>query len=338
MFDVTCTGMKYYEELFDVPFAFSKYDLIFCPEFNWGAMENVGAVTFSETSHLHKEGMNEIGKLGLAYVLLHELAHMWFGNLVTMKWWDDLWLNESFATFIGYYTLENHPELKQQFPNGWVRLFFYKENGYTLDQLSSTHAIACHVQDTAQAETQFDGITYSKGAGVLKQLVYMIGFDNFRDAMRYYFQLHKWRNADLEDFFDALKYIVKARNLNIDLDNWKKDWICTAGVNELSTFFDNSDQNTKLTIIQTAAQKDYPRLRDHKLKAGLYYDDGSCRVASINIIDESVNELDFGDLPKPNAILLNYDDEDYVKARIDQASLRFFSERLHVTKLPVSVL
>jgi len=324
--------MEYYEQLFETPFAFGKYDLILCPEFNWGAMENVGAVTVSETSYLFKDGMGATEKLNLAYVLLHELAHMWFGNLVTMKWWDDLWLNESFATFIGYYTLEAHPEFREQFPNAWVKFFFYKERGYREDQLSSSHAIAWHVEDTAQSETQFDGITYSKGASVLKQLVYLIGFENFRDAMRHYFHIHKWRNADLADFFNSLKHIVLTRNLNIDLDQWKNDWICTAGLNEINFFLDVEGNETLIgmTITQSAALKLFPKLREHRIKAGLYYDDGSCRVVELAVVNEAVSEIILGRIPQPAAVLLNYEDEDFVKARIDKKSLSFFKENLHV--------
>ena len=332
MFDITCTGMKYYEDLFDVPFAFSKYDLIFYPEFNFGGMENVGAVTVSETTYLHKDGMNNLGRLALAYLLLHELAHMWFGNLVTMKWWDDLWLNESFATFIGYYTLENHPELQKQFPEGWVKFFSYKDWGYTEDQLSKTHAIAWHVDNTEQSETQFDGITYSKGAAVLKQLVYIIGFENFRDGMRHYFSFHKWRNADLEDFFTSLKYIAVNRKLNINLDDWKRDWICTAGYNEMNVFSTvENDTITGLTVVQSPVLKQFPKLRDHKIKVGLYYKDRPCQVIELEIIDEAVNEIQLGQFAKPEAILLNYADEDFLKIRLDHKSLEFFRQNLHVS-------
>ncbi len=213
LFEVTRQGFRFYAELFDQPFPFDKYDQLFVPEFNAGAMENVGAVTFHD-SFLFRDPPTEPERLTRAEVVLHELAHMWFGDLVTMRWWDDLWLNESFATYLSFLALDE----ATRFTAAWRRFNgVLKPLAYRDDQLITTHPIASDVRDTDEAELGFDGITYEKGASVLKQLVATIGRQPFRDGVRTYFRRHAWDNATLADFLDAL-----ASAAGRPLDEWAR--------------------------------------------------------------------------------------------------------------------
>ena len=161
--------MKYYEELFDFAYPFDKYDTVFCPEFNFGAMENPGCVTFNENSHLLYRASNITAKTYRAYTTLHELSHMWFGNLVTMEWWDGLWLKESFASYMGYYCLMNF-SLRADYPESRISYWNYKEYGYQCDERDSSHPVASVIPNTEALDTIYDGITYRKGCSALALL------------------------------------------------------------------------------------------------------------------------------------------------------------------------
>lgn len=178
MFRVTEAGMWFYKELFGVAYPFRKYDQIFCPEFNAGAMENVGCVTYNEMYLYRNEARTLAKRLRFAITNLHELAHMWFGNLVTMKWWDDLWLNESFATFMSFLAMSSCSEIDYFHPTCWVTYNQYSFWGVSSDNLSSTHPIRNdNIASTKEAESMFDGISYGKGSAFLKQFYYMCGHE-----------------------------------------------------------------------------------------------------------------------------------------------------------------
>ena len=200
LFEVTKQGLDFYADFFDYAYPFGKYDQIFVPEFNAGAMENVGAVTHSERM-VFRDPPTENQRLGRAEVLLHEMAHMWFGNLVTMRWWNDLWLNESFATYMAYLSMVE----ATRFSSAWQAFNSgMKAWAYRQDQLVTTHPIAGQVRDTDETFLNFDGITYGKGASVLKQLVAAVGVDGFREGMRVYFRRHAFGNTTLAEFLDAI--------------------------------------------------------------------------------------------------------------------------------------
>ncbi|EKR63231.1 putative membrane alanyl aminopeptidase [Leptospira weilii str. 2006001853] len=223
LFAITKESFGFLESYFDLPYPYGKYDQIFVPEFNMGAMENVGAVTFSE-HYIFRSPRIYSEYLGRANTIYHEMVHMWFGNLVTMKWWNDLWLNESFADYLSYYAM-SHGKL---FPDALEHFYVREEWAYKEDQLSTTHPIAGNAENTLDAISNFDGISYSKGASVLRQLMYYIGEDTFRNAMRKYFRKFANSNTVQADFLDTM-----SETSGIDIRSWSKEWLDTTGVNTL---------------------------------------------------------------------------------------------------------
>jgi len=206
MFLATQTGIKFYTDLFGCGYPFNKYDQVFCPEFNAGAMENVGCVTYNE-AYLFRGQQKTLQKTaGFCNTNLHELGHMWFGNLVTMKWWNDLWLNESFATFMSYLAQAKFIEFEKYHGITWAMFNRYKGWAYRQDGLSSTHAICGEVVTTQDAETIFDGISYGKGSAWLKQTYNILGYDTMRAGLHRYFQEHSWKNTTLPDFVGCLDW------------------------------------------------------------------------------------------------------------------------------------
>ena len=274
IFDCTKKGFAFFEEEFDQPYPFEKYDQIFTPEYNMGAMENAGAVTFVEV-YVFRSKVSEAKIERRALTILHELAHMWFGNLVTMKWWDDLWLNESFAEWASTTCQAEATE----WTSAWTTFgTAEKAWAYTQDQLSSTHPIAADMRHLEDVEVNFDGITYAKGASVLKQLVAYVGREPFVAALREYFRKHAWGNTTLSDLLGELE---KASGR--ELTEWSKLWLETAGVNTLRPVFevDADGRYSSFAITQTATEE-HPTLRPHRIGIGRYAvrrDDGGRRRA-----------------------------------------------------------
>src|SRR5207248_10221920 len=216
LFTQTNQGFGFYHKNSGVPYAFGKYDQLFVPEFNAGAMENAGCVTFSER-HLFRSKVTEAEREGRADTILHEMAHMWFGDLVTMRWWDDLWLNERFATFASYLGLVE----ATRFRTAWTTFGSnWKTWAYRQDQLPSTHPIVADAPDIETMKTNFDGITYAKGASVLRQLAAWVGQKDFLDGVRAYFARHAWGNTVLTDFLAALEE-ASGRGLG----DWSQEWL-----------------------------------------------------------------------------------------------------------------
>src|SRR6185312_5421090 len=220
--DVTRRGLDFYGQYFDLPYPFRKYDQLIVPDFNEGAMENVGAVTFGER-YVSRSTQTLDEREEAADTILHEMAHMWFGDLVTMKWWDGLWLNESFATYMAALSRAR----ATRYTRAWQTFFGdMKEWAYREDQRETTHPIEAVVPDTGEAFANFDGITYGKGASVLKQLAFLLGENEFRDGVRRYLKDHAYGNTEESDFFGAM-----TRASGQDLSAWRKDWLDAAGVN-----------------------------------------------------------------------------------------------------------
>jgi len=317
IFDVTKRGFAYFEELFDYPYPFEKYDQLFVPEYNMGAMENAGCVTIRD-EYVFRSRTTDATYERRACTILHELAHMWFGDLVTMRWWDDLWLNESFATYAS--------TLCQAEATRWTHAWTTFANtektwAYRQDQLPSTHPIQADIPDLDAVEVNFDGITYAKGASVLKQLVSWVGRDEFFAGLRHYFKAYAWRNATLADLRTCLEE-VSGR----DLVAWSREWLETAGVNTLRAEFavDGNDTFTSFAVTQSATEK-HPTLRSHRLAIGLYdkTDDGLVRRerVELDISGERTDVPDLVGIRRPDLILLNDDDLSYAKIRLDDRSL-----------------
>ena len=271
LFTQTKQGFGFYHKNFGVPYAFGKYDQLFVPEFNAGAMENAGAVTFLE-DYVFRSKVTRASYERRAETVLHEMAHMWFGDLVTMQWWDDLWLNESFATFASVLCQAEATE----FTEAWTTFANVEKSwAYRQDQLPSTHPVAADIPDLAAVEVNFDGITYAKGASVLKQLVAYVGLEEFLSGLRDYFRDHAFDNATFGDLLGALE---KASGR--DLSGWGQQWLKTTGLNTLRPDFDlDADGRfTRFAITQSGAQPGAGETSVHRLAVGVYDDDGSGKL------------------------------------------------------------
>ncbi|WP_345893750.1 M1 family aminopeptidase [Nocardioides sp. TF02-7] len=247
---LTKQGFAFFEDQFDSPYPFEKYDQLYVPEYNMGAMENAGCVTLRD-EYIPRSRQPRSFYEFRASVILHEMAHMWFGNLVTMRWWDDLWLNESFAEWACYHAqveATSYTEAWTGFTNA------RKQRGYRADQLPSTHPIATDMVDLHAVEVNFDMITYAKGAAVLKQLVAWVGLEPFLAGLREYFRDHAYANTEFVDLLTALE---KASGR--ELSGWAQEWLQTAGVNTVTPEFELADDGTYASFaVRQSAHPDHP--------------------------------------------------------------------------------
>ena len=324
IFDTTRKGFEFFANEFDYPYPFEKYDQLFVPEFNMGAMEHIGAVTFTEAYVFHSQVTDAMRERRVV-TILHELAHMWFGNLVTMRWWNDLWLNESFAEYMSTLATSEATEWTE----GWTTFVGSgKTWAYRQDQLPSTHPIMAEINDLDDVLVNFDGITYAKGASVLKQLVAWVGREPFMQGVHNYFTKHAYSNTELPDLMTELE-ATSGR----DLTAWTQQWLQTSGVNTLRPIFEVDDHGafTSFEIHQTAIDE-YPTIRPHRLAIGMYSDKSGKLVRTHQVeldIDGAITEVpQLIGTRQPELILLNDDDLTYTKTRFDAQSLQTVSSRL----------
>ncbi|MHA6742012.1 aminopeptidase N [Rhodococcus erythropolis] len=298
VFDITRQGLDFYAQHFDYPYPFGKYDQIFVPEYNLGAMENPGLVTFTE-AYVFRGTATDEQHQRRANTILHEMAHMWFGDLVTMVWWDDLWLKESFADFMGSLVSAE----ATRFTDAWVAFAIKRKAwAYLQDQLPTTHPIVADIVDLEAAKLNFDGITYAKGASVLKQLVAFVGRDAFFEAARRYFKAHAFGNTTLVDLLDVL-----AETSGRDVREWARIWLQTTGVSTLS--LDGT------ALVQTDP-------RPHRLAVGIYdYNESGDLVRTERVELDITESRTSVDLPPGALTLLNDEDLTYAKVRLDAESL-----------------
>jgi aminopeptidase N len=317
IFEVTRRGFDFFHSAFGVRYPFGKYDQVFVPEYKAGAMENAGCVTFLE-DYIFRSRVTDFARELRGDTILHEMAHMWFGDLVTMRWWDDLWLNESFATWAAALAQAEATRWK----SAWTTFCqLHKAWAYQQDQLPSTHPIAADIPDIAAVEVNFDGITYAKGASVLKQLVAYVGRDQFLTGVRHYFDQHAWGNATLSDLLAALQE-ASGR----ELSGWSKQWLETAGVNTLRPDFqvDAEGRMTEFAVLQTAPPS-HPVLRAHRIAVGLYDRTSTGlirrRRVETDIAGERTVLPELAGEQRPDLVLVNDDDLTYAKIRLDDQSL-----------------
>ena len=316
--EITRQGFEFFEGAYGIAYPFTKYDQIFVPEYNAGAMENAGCVTFRD-AYVFRTRPTEAQMEARANTILHELAHMWFGDLVTMKWWNDLWLNESFAEFMSHLALaENTP-----YTEGWTGFMVRKDWGLKQDQLPTTHPITAQIRDLADVEVNFDGITYAKGASVLRQLVSYVGRDAFFAGLHEYLTAHSYANATLADLLGELE---KASGR--DLAAWSKVWLEEAGVTLLrpSVETDEEGRITRLSIEQEAFSEG-ASLRPHRLAVAGYSLEGESlqRVfhEELDVDGASTDVPSAEGVARPDFILVNDGDLAYAKIRLDEDSLAF---------------
>jgi len=317
LMETTRQGFAHYETSFAVPYPFEKYDQVFVPEFNAGAMENAAAVTYLE-GYVFRAKVPDALVERRSLTVLHELAHMWFGDLVTMRWWDDLWLNESFAEYASTLCMVE----STQWDEAWTTFSSMEKSwAYRQDQLPSTHPIVADIRDLEDVEVNFDGITYAKGASVLKQLVAWVGREEFDEGVRQYFAEHAWGNTELKDLLVKLE-----RTSGRDLSAWSSLWLQKAGITTLRPDVESADGVLRSLVIQQEAPAEHPVLRPHRLAVAGYDLDGSGRMQrswriELDVDGAATPVAEAAGKPVPALLLVNDDDLAYAKIRLDAASM-----------------
>ncbi|MFN4846720.1 MAG: aminopeptidase N [Rhodoluna sp.] len=315
LFAKTKEGFLFFEEQFDYPYPFDKYDQLFVPDFNAGAMENAGAVTITE-SYVFRGAVNGFIKERRIITVLHELAHMWFGDLVTMRWWNDLWLNESFAEYASYLATAEATEFKE----AWTTFASHEKSwGYREDQMPSTHPVVANIRDLEDVQVNFDAITYAKGGSVLRLLVAWVGQENFMKGLASYFKKYQWDNAELVDLLTELE-LTSGRKLR----EWSKLWLETSGVNTLRAELSDEDGKISSFAVRQSYHPDYPTLRPHRLGIG-YYNLANGKLVKTHRVEVDIDG-ELTQIPelvgtvRPDLILLNDGDLTYTKIRLDEKS------------------
>ena len=334
IFKITIAGMKFYSEYFGHPFPFNKYDQIFCPEYNYGAMENVGLVTINE-AYCFKNKPTQRALTQRAITILHELSHMWFGDMVTMKWWDNLWLNEAFATFISHLCADKCEELHNLYSTTWLLFNMNKGRALTADQLRTTHPVKGIIKDTLEAETEFDVIVYKKGSSMVKQMYYYIGDKNFSKGLSNYFNEFHWNNTVFEDFIN--KMVEAAGDKYNDLKELCDNWIKKAGLNEISLDVQSDPNNNKITkfiVKQKPCLEQFQNMITHIVDFLFVYDfedEAKNKVFTRQIIEpKSETKFDFSNELMPKIIFLNYNDYGYMK--LDLSYMNMEELKLYLLK------
>ncbi|QSB06276.1 aminopeptidase N [Natronoglycomyces albus] len=332
VFEITRQGFDFFHEAFGVRYPLPKYDQIFAPEYNFGAMENFGCITIAESAFLFRGQVTDFELEQRANVILHEMAHMWFGDLVTMHWWDDLWLNESFAEWAAHWSNAE----ATRFKGAWTTFLSARKNwGYRQDQLPTTHPVYTDMPDTAAVATNFDGITYAKGASILKQLVAYVGIEPFKNGLTAYFKQHQFGNAAFSDLLTKLEEACGK-----PLGEFADTWLKTAGVSTLRPAIevDAEGKYSKFSVMQETSP-DYPTLRTHRIAIGLYDLDGDRLVRrrriEVDVAGERTEVPELNGIVQPDLLLLNDDDLTYCKLRLDERSLGTAIE--HVSKFTESL-
>ncbi|MDT0306441.1 aminopeptidase N [Streptomyces sp. DSM 44917] len=334
IFDLTRRGFDFFHEHFGFPYPFGKYDQAFVPEYNLGAMENPGLVTFRE-EYVFRGRTTRAAHQGRANTLLHEMAHMWFGDLVTMEWWDDLWLKESFADYMGALSLVE----STRYTEGWITFATSRKAwAYRADQLPSTHPVTADIGDLQDAKLNFDGITYTKGAAVLKQLVAYVGREAFLEGARRYFRRHAYGNTRLDDLLAVL-----AETSGRDLGAWAGKWLRTAGVNALTPeVISGADGLVSELAVTQDAPREHPVLRPHRVAIGLYRapEAGGPLVryarAEVDVDGPRTAVPELAGQPAPDLVLVNDEDLTYCKTRFDARSLDTLRARLGDVEDPLA--
>jgi aminopeptidase N len=331
LFEVTGRGLDFYTELLGA-YPYAKYGQVFVPEFSAGASEDVGCVLISD-QFLFRSRVTAAMDEFRAMVILHEMAHMWFGDLVTVQWWDDLWLSESFAEFCGHLATAR----VGGFPDAWATFSVGRKAwGFAQDRLPSTHPVAADTATLSEAIANFDGISYAKGASVLRQLAAYAGEENFFSGIRAYITGHAFANASRADLIAAV-----AASSGKPLDAWSQAWLQTAGFNTLRAQFqtDASGAFNEFAIAQDAPAS-HPILRPHHVAIGLYQRSGDVLARThridVDVAGPRTDVPELTGLAQPDLILLNDGDTAYVMTRLDPRSLRTVTESIGGLTDPVA--
>ena len=323
-FKYTKAGLSFFDNYFGIPYQFEKYDQILVPDFLYGAMENAGAITFAERGFMYKADMTDEQRARLAGVIMHEMAHQWFGDLVTMQWWNGLWLNESFASFMGTMATAEATEFK----DAW-RAFYSggKQGAYEQDQRSTTHAIEVPVASTQNAFDNIDAITYSKGASTLMQLRHLLGEDVFRKGVHNYLVKYQFRNARLDDFIGSL-----GQAAGRDLKGWTQQWLYQPGVNTIAANYQCANGKITSFTLQQSAPQAFPTLREQRVQVATFRLDGQQfkqdRVVPVTYKGASTTVPGMAGAACPDLVYPNFEDWGFVKVQLDSRSFDSARTRL----------
>ncbi len=334
IFTVTKQGLDFFHDHFDFPYPFGKYDQAFVPEYNLGAMENPGLVTFNEAA-VYRGKVTRPSYEARANVILHEMTHMWFGDLVTMEWWDDLWLKESFADYMACLAQVE----ATRYTEGWITFANSRKSwAYRADQLPSTHPVTADVRDLQDAKLNFDGITYAKGAAVLKQLVAYVGREAFLEGARRYFKRHAWGSTRLADLLSVL-----GETSDRDTAGWARSWLQTAGVNSLTPQLRHDADSGRIAELAVVQEADpaQPELRPHRVAIGLYRRGTDGRItryarAEADLSGPRTTVAELAGQPRPDLVMVNDEDLTYCKVRFDEDSLRTLRAHLGDVEDPMT--
>ena len=331
IFEITKQGLDFYAARFDYPYPFGKYDQLFVPEFSAGAMENAACVTHSERM-VYRSRVTEATRMHRAEVILHEMAHMWFGDLVTMRWFDDLWLNESFATYMAYVVMVE----ATRFKDAWLDFVISQEaSAKAQDQLPTTHPIVADIPDTDSVHLNFDSITYEKGASALKQLAAWVGEEAFFSGLQRYFRKHAYGNTELTDFLAPLEE-ASGR----DLRSWSRVWLEAAGLNTMGAELELDGDTIRRAVIDQTAPPLHPTLRPHRLRLGLFDRTGEQlkrrRSVELDVDGPATEVTALAGERVPDLVLLNDGDLTYTKLRLDGRSLETVEEHLRDLEDPLA--
>jgi len=332
-FRYTKDGLVFFDQYFGIPYQFEKYYQLLVPDFLYGAMENAGAITFAEGRFLHKAKMTDAQRQSLASVIMHEMAHQWFGDLVTMQWWNGLWLNESFASFMGTLATAEATEFK----DAWQAFYSGgKQAAYAQDQKVTTHPIEVPVASTANAFDNIDAITYSKGASTLAQLRHLLGAEVFRKGVHNYLAKYSYRNAKLEDFIGSL-----GEAAGRDLSGWTRQWLYEAGVNTVAADFScKAGKISSFTLKQTAPSRALPTLREQRVQVATFKAEGGKLALAQNVAvtysGASTRVPGLVGTACPDLVYPNYQDWGFVKVQLDKRS--FATARANLSKVDDALL
>lgn len=332
-FRYTKDGLVFFDQYFGIPYQFEKYDQLLVPDFLYGAMENAGAITFAEGRFLHKAKMTDAQRQSLASVIMHEMAHQWFGDLVTMQWWNGLWLNESFASFMGTLATAEATEFK----DAWQAFYSGgKQAAYAQDQKVTTHPIEVPVASTANAFDNIDAITYSKGASTLAQLRHLLGAEVFRKGVHNYLTKYSYRNAKLEDFIGSL-----GEAAGRDLSGWTRQWLYEAGVNTVAADFScKAGKISGFTLKQSAPSRALPTLREQRVQIATFKVEGGklalAQNAAVTYSGAATKVPALVGTACPDLVYPNYQDWGFVKVQLDKRS--FATARANLAKVDDALL
>ena len=331
IFEVTKQGLDFFAQRFGHSYPFGKYDQLFVPEFSAGAMENAACVTHSERM-VFRSRVTEASRLSRAETILHEMAHMWSGDLVTMRWFNDLWLNESFATYMAHVSMDRATRFQEAWLDFATKM---KARAKAQDQLPTTHPIVADIPDVDAVHLNFDSITYEKGASVLKQLAAWVGEDAFFKGINLYFRQHEYGNTELPDFLRPLEE-ASGR----DLGAWSRVWLEEAGVNTIGAEYDVDGGRIKNAVLRQTAPPSHPTLRTHRLRVGLHELQGSAlklrKSVELDVDGELTPVPELEGEPAPDLLLVNDGDLAYTKLKLDARSIKTLTTHLEAMDDPLA--